>query len=755
MAFLNLQPNNNLTGFRRVVAQAVGGMLTRRTSAEDRARATPIPAYLTNKTVQNANAQQLYQQSVASNQGKRPQAQAPTQLNAGTMSQSPLQDIMSVNMAPQARPAVLYPPGAPLIPAVGIEPPEGARQFEYQPSYNVASLPRSTESSSFAQLRALAFLCDAVQVAEQVYIDIFARLGLDVGFEEGVIPDGESEQDEKWKAISQPAKQWLLFPDGINSYSDWMSACWRDIAELGYCTIFLRRNRKGDIISLDYIDAATMKPLIDERGRQPRPPFPAWQQFLWGVPGGRYTSNQIYCIKEAARTDSIYPISRVERILLRLNMLMRKENLDMTRFTDGATPEGVIIPPDDGTTDWDATKLDEYERTINGLIAGNDRRRVRLKALPPGSKYINTRPQDPQTALDLFLYTIAAAAFGLTLEEMAFTENSNKSTGQTQQNVTYRRAVEPVAKRFAELFTWVIKQRFDARLVVKWRGMEEPEDILMKAQALNIGVQAAAISPSRMAQMMKWPVDVETPPFIKGPGEPIFLDQVMQTRDLAQQAKQAGLQMAITNPGAHQKPGVPGTGQEDEAEEEGQGPPNKGSSEKPAGANAGKAPTGGASSAPGKTSQPAALTKAGAKPQVGASPKGAPAKAPASGAPNKQRVAAPEEIRDEYRRWYSVASRAVKDTRPVPVFVTDLIPLEDYALLSADLATCRTLDDVRGAFARAREREQRPLHRIGTIDESHYQGLSTGLAATQRNVYLDLRRIFDEAATAGHHSLVA
>jgi hypothetical protein len=760
MAFFSSKPN--MTGFRSVVANLLSGRLTRRMSASDRAQAQPLPASMTQAGAQAAHAQQLYQASLASNRGKKkPQAQQ-AQLNAGTIDNPTLQDTMVQNQAPQARPVSLFAPGAPLAPAVGIEPPEGARQFEYQPGYNIASLPRHTESTSFAQLRAIAFLCDAVQIAEQVYFDIFARMQLHVGFEEGTIPDGQAETDQAWKAIAQPARDWLMYPDGQTHYSDWMSACWRDVAELGYSTIFLRRNRKGDIISLDYVDASTMKPLIDERGRQPRPPFPAWQQFLWGVPAGRYTSEQIYCIREAARTDSVYPISRVERILLRLNMLLRKENLDMTRFTDGAIPEGVIIPPDDGTTDWtDGTKAEEYERTLNGLMAGNDRRRVRLKVIPPGSKYINTRPQDPQTAFDLFLYTIVAAAFGLTLEEMAFTENSNKSTGQTQQNVTYRRAVEPVAKRFAELFTWVIKQRFDQRLVVRWKGMEEPEDILVKAQALNIGVQAAAISPSRMAQMMKWPVDVETPPFVRAPGEPIFLDQMMQVRDQQLAAKQAGLQLAIQNPGAAAKgtAGISATGQEHEQQQE---QAAQTASQKPSapssGAPSGTASAGAAAPASGATSQPASATREGEKPQAGASPHGAPAKGTAQTAPNQARSITPEDIRADYRRWYTVASKAVKDGRPVPRFVTDVIPPEEYAQLAADLATCRTPEGVQAAFARARAREALPMRRlkpVGTVDASQYQGMSVGVSSVHRQAYLDLHRIFEEVNQHGHHTLVA
>jgi hypothetical protein len=741
------EPNRNRSNLRLAVATALEG-LSRRLKPAEHAVSRDVPGHLTQAAAQQANAQSLYQQSVQSNQAK-------TSTLPGSMTADPLQDLMLKNQAPQDSAVSMYAPGAPLVPAAGIEPPEGARQFEYQPGYNVASLPRSTESTAFAQLRMIALLTDAVQIAEQVYFDIFTRLKLVVGFEEGTIPDGESEQDKKWRAISKPAEDWLQFPDGQRPVGNWTYAAWRDVAELGYSTIFLRRNRIGDIISLDLVDSATMKPLIDGRGRQPLPPFPAWQQFLWGVPAGRYTNEQIYSLAEGDRTESIYPISRIERILLSLNMLLRKQNLDMTRFTDGSIPEGVIAPPADGETEWDADHMEEYERLVNGLIAGNDRRKVRLKVIPPGAKIILTRPPDPQMDLNKFLITIVAADFGLTLEEMAFTETSNKSTGQTQQNVTYRRAVEPSAKRFAEFFTWVIKQRFDKRLVARWTGMEEPEDVMLKAQALNIGVQAAAISPSRMARMMKWPVDVETPPFIKGPGEPIFLDQVMENRDLQQQARQAGLRLAIQGP---PPPNAPGASPESPS-------PKESSHEPPGAEKEQKAPQQGQSAAPvspGRGSQPAkAAPTSGPPTEPGQSPRGAPAKAPAQAPALKgaERVAVDgaredqaELLHAEYRRWHDVAVRAVKHGRPVPRFVSEVIPLEAYALLAADLATCRTVEDVRAAFSRARAREQTPVA-VGSVPAHQNQHLPASLASIERNLSLEMRHLFEQAGHAGHQHL--
>lgn len=652
------------------------GALFRRLSASARENARPLPANLTNAQQQQATAQQLYQQSAASNTLLSGSATV-AQPNDGDPA---LQSLMQSHMAPQATPAAYYQPGAPLRPAVGIEPVVGPRQFAYQVGYNIASLPRSTESTSFAQLRTISMLYHNVQLCEQVYYDIFGRLNLHVGFEEGVIPAGESEQDTKWKNIAQPAQEWLAYPDGVTPVADWLCASFRDVAELGQSPIFHRRNRAGEVLALDLLDGVTIKPLIDDRGRQPHPPFPAYQQFVWGVPGGRYTSDQIYMMRETARTDSVYPLSRVEKILLSVDTALRKQNLDLTRFTDGAIPEGWLFPAPDNETDWNAERLEDLEQSLNSLLAGNDARRVRLKVGPPGAKFVNTRPPDPQTEFDRYHTTICAAVFGLTLEEISMTDTSNRSTGQSQQNVVYRRAVEPVANRYAQYFTRVIKKKFDPRLIVRWTGMEEPEDVLTRAQTLNIGVQNGALSPSRMARMMRWPVDVEVPPFVKEPGAPIFLDDAVDLKDQQKQAKAKGLDMAIKGqapaPGAPKLPGAPAK----------PAPPSAASK-----AVAGAAPT------------PTKEQAGGQKPN---SSKTAGGQTP----PQKQAAIAQRAtddlaaIRAEYKRWYEVAKKAAGSGRPVPVFSSQVIPLEDYALLRADLARAQGIEEVRAAFNASKAR---------------------------------------------------
>src|SRR5215831_903435 len=71
----------------------------------------------------------------------------------------------------------------------------------------------------------------------------------------------------------------------------------------------------------------------------------AFQQVLYGLPAGDYTLDELDYIRETARTESVYGLSRVERIILRVNQALRKQDFDLARFTDGVTPLGVMTLP--------------------------------------------------------------------------------------------------------------------------------------------------------------------------------------------------------------------------------------------------------------------------------------------------------------------------------------------------------------------------------------------------------------------------
>jgi hypothetical protein len=420
----------------------------------------------------------------------------------------------------------LFPPGEPLAPVPGLTPPDGSpRQWAYPVGYNIAQRPRATEQTSFEQLRNLAALYDGVQLCERVYFDLLGRLELRVLPRPDLLAEGEPVDAPRWREPARRIEALLEAPDRAQDLRSWLVAFVRDLLEIDAVAIYARRTRGGGLYALELVAADSVKPLIDERGRTPQPPAPAYQQFLYGVPAGWYTRDELDYLRETARTDSVYGLSRVERIILRVNQALRKQDFDLARFTDGTTPLGVIAPPPDIV--WTSEQIRTFEQTFNGMLAGNDQHRVRTRVLPPGSKWQPLAGDDPLIAFDRFLLNVTVAAFGLTMDELGFTDTSNRSVGQTQQSVVYRRAVAPVAGLAAGYLTRAVRRWLDPRFTVSFGGLEEPEDFAARAEAFARLVPAGVISPSQAARLLRLPVEAEVPAYIMTRSGPMLVRDLL------------------------------------------------------------------------------------------------------------------------------------------------------------------------------------------------------------------------------------
>ena len=398
----------------------------------------------------------------------------------------------------------LFAPGEPIRPTPGLSGPDGGpRAWAFPVGYNIAQYPRATEAASFAQLRSLAALYDGAQLCERVYFDVLGRLELRALPRAELLAEGERPTSPQWREATRRVEAFLESPDRTQDLRAWLVAFVRDLLEIDAVAVYTRRTRGGDLYALELVAGDTIKPLLDGAGHPPTPPTPAYQQFLYGVPAGWYSRDELDYIRETARTESPYGISRIERIVLRVNQALRKQSFDLARFTDGATPLGVIQPPE--SLAWTPEQLETFERAFNGLLAGADRMRVRARALPPGATWRALTGDDPLVEFDRFLLNVTVAAFGLTMDELGFTGDSNRSVGQSQENVVYRRAVAPVVTLVAAYLTRKVRRWLDERFTVSFGGFEEPEDFATRAEAFAKLIPLGVVSSAYAAHQLHLP----------------------------------------------------------------------------------------------------------------------------------------------------------------------------------------------------------------------------------------------------------
>lgn len=464
-----------------------------------------------------------------------------------TIPASLLMQIMG-NQAPQKEQAQTFTPGAPLEPIIGVTPKQGPRQWAYPIGINLAGVDRTLGNQnipSFEQLRTLAMSYSGINLAERVWSDLIPRMTLNVTLHDHLKKQGLS--DKNFQPEITKYKKVFEKPDGQMNYHQWLRKAIVDQTQVDGLVIYKRRTRGGQLYGLDLVDPATIKPLLDERGRIPMPPYPAYQQYPYGVPGEFYRFDQMIYYVESPRSFTPYGFGRVERIMTIVNQALRKQQKDLSRWTEGNIPAGLMEVPD--TSSWTPDQIDTFEQIWNGLIAGNAQQQVRVKFTQPGFKYSKLDSDEVSTEFDTFLFNVTLGCYGLSMADVGFTSDIHKSADEGQQNMIYRRTIDPIAIAYGHIFTEVLADDFgDERFKVEFGGYDEKEDLQTEVTAYNMAVGGALISPKDAAAALGFPDLPATGALFMTPTGPIPLANFeigSQFRKAADQATLATAQMSV------------------------------------------------------------------------------------------------------------------------------------------------------------------------------------------------------------------
>lgn len=459
-----------------------------------------------------------------------------------------------------------FSPGIPLYPQPSVDLGGKPFQFKFPIAQNTFPVDRTMgdpDIPSFEQLRTLAKLYNGITLCERAWFDMVPKMKLNINLKPEYVLAG-AEPKEYQTEITY-FLNWFDSPDKMHDLHSWLRMALREQTQIDELYIYKRRKRSGALHALEIIDGAQMKPLLDDWGRIPAPPAKAYQQYPWGIPGVWLASDEVIHYQETPRVESPYGQSRVERIIMLVNQALRKQKKDLAHFTEGNIPQGMMLVPESAI--WTPDQIDAFEQAWNSLLAGNATQQVRMRFTQPGMKYQPFEQYVLDPSFDKFLINIAVSAYGLSMQDVAFTEDIHKSSGDFQENVTYRRTVDPLATIYAQLLTSIINTEFDPDLKgemfqVSFGGYEEEEDISEMSGAYSDLVKSGILGVSAAGKLLKLPDDPDAPYIgrvIVTKDGPVFLDDMAtdKMRQAQVQAQLAGLQAATVNPGSQQKPQQP------------------------------------------------------------------------------------------------------------------------------------------------------------------------------------------------------
>ena len=361
---------------------------------------------------------------------------------------------------------------SPNQPVTPVAPQAAGRQFDYPVGTNLIYTPRGSELTSFQQLRALADSCDMVRMAIETRKDQMASMIWSIN---PIDEKTDISGDPRTVAITTLFKR----PDGIHSWQSWLRMLMEEVMVTDAAAIYPRRRNNGEMYGFELIDGSTIKPLVDDGGRRPIAPSPAYQQVLKGIPAVDYTADELFYNPRNPRVNKFYGYGPVEQVSLTVNIALRRTASQLQYFTEGNIPAAFAAVP----MEWSGQQIKEFQLYWDSVIEGDQGYKRKVRFVPGGTKVEHIKDAPLKDEFDEWLARVICYAFSL--PPTAFTKQTNRSTSETQQDAALKEGLMP-------LMIWV-KEVMD-HLIQVHLGYPDLQFKWVEEESLDPGAQAVILT---------------------------------------------------------------------------------------------------------------------------------------------------------------------------------------------------------------------------------------------------------------------
>jgi hypothetical protein len=304
-----------------------------------------------------------------------------------------------------------------------------ARIWDYRFGQNIDYTPKGYEGYCFDVLRDLADGYDLLRMVIETRKDQVSRVPH--SFKNRQQP-GEPAEKLKERNLSDKriAKldEFFSKPDGVHSFSDWQRMILEDMFVIDAPAIAVRWRRDGGIYGFDAIDGATISLLVDENGRAPMPPDPAYRQIIKGMPAVDMMipdptirkSDQLFYMPRNARTKSLYGYSPVEQVVMSVNIGLRRQISQLQYYSEGTIPDVFLEAPEGLSED----RFTQFEAMWNEKFASTAARR-KANFIPHGTTV--TFAKDPKLKDEMDEYLARKIAYAFSVSPTALVKMVNRA----------------------------------------------------------------------------------------------------------------------------------------------------------------------------------------------------------------------------------------------------------------------------------------------------------------------------------------
>ena len=405
-----------------------------------------------------------------------------------------------------------FPPGRPLDPMFGYRRPP--RTWDFSVGENVQLTPRWNRTS-FQTLKAIIDSYYAAQICVRHLINDVRSLDYQFIPPQNVLEDATDDLAK--------AEEFFASPDKRQPFRAWLAEYLQDVLRYDAGALYIRRNRANEPIALEVVSGSTIIPLIDYFGRPPADEedanaypdgiwegttTPAYVQIVEGMSWVWLAKDDLIYQPLNPLPESQYGLAPMEAVMLQANTDIRFQWHFLQYFTEGSIPAGFMEAPPDLS---DPVQVQEWQETWDAVMMGDQSKLRQVRWVPAGAKFTPVKNSVFDDAFPLYLMRCTAAAFGVTPNDLGFTEDVNRSTGETQVNIQFRVGTLPVVRHVEDVINLFITEQLGLKARIAFDTGQGTQHRLETAQANDIYIKNGTLSQDEVRMMLGKRISREHP----------------------------------------------------------------------------------------------------------------------------------------------------------------------------------------------------------------------------------------------------
>lgn len=366
------------------------------------------------------------------------------------------------------------------------------RQLDYRVGLNLDQKPKTyegTQGVSYDDLRALADNYDIARLCIETRKDQLAAQDWDFQFKDPAEQKAKGATDKRLEEL----RAFFHSPDKEHDWETWLRMLVEDLLVIDAPTLYPRLTMGGQLYSLDPMDGATIKRVIDGYGRTPVAPDPAYQQILKGMPAVDYTRDELIYKPRNLRTWKLYGFSPIEQIIVTVNIALRRQAYQLQYFTEGNVPDSLFAVPDS----WTPDQIKQFQDWWDSVTQAASKRKARF--VPGGVNVIDTKASAIGTGDEIMNEWLArVVCYCFNVSPTQLTKTNNRTTSETQKHMVDEDGLAPLKQWVTSLINTIIVKYFgytDLQFIFVDKDEVEP---LTKAQIDQIYLQAQVLEPDEV-----------------------------------------------------------------------------------------------------------------------------------------------------------------------------------------------------------------------------------------------------------------